>query len=112
MLVFLGSAIESGYGTTSQNPAIPAKMKTAAKNWINNQITDNQFLAIIQQLVTNGTLVLANPQTLPSSVPANTNMNCTSAPSPGINWSGCDITGRILSKVILSGADLSGAKLK
>lgn len=36
---------------------------------------------------------------------------CADAPAPGINWSGCDLSGRNLIRADLTGANLSGANL-
>jgi len=37
--------------------------------------------------------------------------DCQAAPAPAVNWSGCDMLGRTLSRVDLSRANLSGTKL-
>ena len=37
--------------------------------------------------------------------------SCKDQPEPGVNWHGCDLTGRDLKGVDLSGANLMGAKL-
>jgi hypothetical protein len=37
--------------------------------------------------------------------------DCEAAPAPAVNWSGCDMPGRVLRRVDLSRANLSGTKL-
>ncbi|HJT09465.1 MAG TPA: pentapeptide repeat-containing protein, partial [Candidatus Nitrosotalea sp.] len=93
----------------AQNALIPSAVKNSAKSWINGQISDNDFLAALQQLINNGMLVLTT-QNHPST-PSN-NVNCMSMARPGIDWSGCDLSGKKLSGVNLSGADLSDSILK